>query len=101
MPVLPTPDGTKVRYRSCATRKRDHINGTTITIFIVAAILRCCCPLANESTTGELSQSNFVKKHPDGQEQIFCTAPQYLVIFEGARVLHKASPTAEGDCGSC
>lgn len=98
MPIFPTPDGDQSSLSIlCYKEKGDHINWHYDHNFYRGRHFTVLLSLANESATGELSQSNFVKKHPDGQEQVFCTAPNTLVIFEGARVLHKASPTADGD----
>lgn len=96
--VFPTPDGDQSSLSIlCYKEKGDHINWHYDHNFYRGRHFTVLLSLANESPSGELSQSNFVKKLPNGQEQVFCTAPNTLVIFEGARVLHKASPTADGD----
>lgn len=53
--------------------------------------------LVNKSKNGGLSNSNYVCKKPDGSEHVVDTSENALVVFEGSRVLHKASPTKEGD----
>lgn len=42
-----------------------------------------------------LSQGTFQRKLPNGKSQDFETSPNTLVIFEGARVRHRATPVGE------
>jgi hypothetical protein len=98
MPVFPTPDGDQSSLSIlCYKEKGDHINWHYDHNFYRGRHFTVLLSLANESATGGLSQSNYLKKHPDGQDQVFGTSPNTMIVFEGARVLHKASPTAEGD----
>ncbi len=53
--------------------------------------------LVNKSATGEVSASRLQRKLPDGQEVPVETEENVLVIFEGARVLHRVTPTNPGD----
>lgn len=97
-PVFPTPDGDQSSLSVlCYHEKGDHINWHYDHNFYRGRHFTVLLSLANESTTGGLSQSNLMRKRPGGEEQIFDTTANSLVIFEGARVLHRASPTAEGD----
>lgn len=98
MPVFPTPDGDQSSLSVlCYNEKGDHINWHYDHNFYRGRHFTVLLSLANESATGGLSQSNLMRKRPGGLEQTFNTAPNTLMIFEGARVLHRASPTAEGD----
>jgi hypothetical protein len=98
MPIFPTPDGDQSSLSVlCYCEKGDHINWHYDHNFYRGRHFTVLLSLANESRSGGLSQSNLMRKHPGGQEQIFDTSPNSLVVFEGARVLHRASPTAEGD----
>lgn len=98
MPVFPTPDGDQSSLSVlCYHEAGDHINWHYDHNFYRGRHFTVLLSLANESTAGGVSQSNLMRKRPGGIEQIYPTPANTLVIFEGARVLHRASPTAEGD----
>lgn len=98
MPVYPTPDGDQSSLSVlCYNEKGDHINWHYDHNFYRGRHFTVLLSLANEAAGGGLSQSNLMRKQPDGQEQTFCTSPNSLILFEGTRVLHKASPTTDGD----
>ena len=98
MPVYPTPDGDQSSLSVlCYKEKGDHINWHYDHNFYRGRHFTVLLSLANEAAAGGLSQSNLMRKLPGGTEQSFDTSANTLVVFEGARVLHRASPTAEGD----
>lgn len=98
MPVYPTPDGDQSSLSVlCYSEKGDHINWHYDHNFYRGRHFTVLLSLANEASGGGASQSTLMRKLPGGAEQKFDTAPNTLMIFEGARVLHRASPTAEGD----
>lgn len=98
LPLFPTPDGDQSSLSVlCYHEAGDHINWHYDHNFYRGRHFTVLLSLVNQSATGGPSQSTLMRKGPDGQEQRFDTSPNTLVIFEGARVLHKASPTAEGD----
>jgi hypothetical protein len=98
MPVFPTPDGDQSSLSVlCYKEKGDHINWHYDHNFYRGRHFTVLLSLANEAAAGGLSQSNLMRKLPGGEEQSFDTSANTLVVFEGSRVLHKASPTAEGD----
>jgi hypothetical protein len=79
------------------TQAGDYINwhydpnfyhGRQFTILIV---------LVNESRDGQGSTSKLMRKHRDGRVEAVELPVNTLVMFEGARVLHKVSPATEGD----
>jgi hypothetical protein len=53
--------------------------------------------LVNRSARGGSSASTLVYKNSQGAEVEVETSENTLVIFEGSKVLHRATPTAEGD----
>lgn len=98
MPVYPTPDGDQSSLSIlCYNEPGDHINWHFDHNFYRGRHFTVLLSLANESAAGGLSQSSLMRKLPGGEEQRFDTSANSLVVFEGARVLHRASPTAEGD----
>ncbi len=98
MPVFPTPDGDQSSLSVlCYKEKGDHINWHYDHNFYRGRHFTVLLSLANEAAAGGPSQSTLMRKRRGGAEQSFNTSPNTLVVFEGARVLHKASPTAEGD----
>ena len=95
--VLPTPDRDQSSLSVlCYKEAGDHINWHYDYNFYRGKHFTVLLSLANESPTGGLSQSELMKRTAAGDETID-TSPNALVIFEGAKVLHRASPTAEGD----
>ena len=98
MSVFPTPVGDQSSLSVlCYKEQGDHINWHYDHNFYRGRHFTVLLSLANEANGGGLSQSNLMRKLPGGQEQTFETSANTLVVFEGARVLHRASPTADGD----
>ena len=98
MPIVPTPDGDQSSLSVlCYKEAGDHINWHYDHNFYRGRHFTVLLSLANESASGGLSQSHLMRKRPSGEEQSFDTSPNTLVVFEGAKVLHRASPTAAGD----
>lgn len=97
MKVYPTPDQDQSSLSVlCYNEAGDHINWHYDHNFYRGRHFTVLLSLANESRNGELSQSQLMKRTSAGDESIN-TSPNTLVVFEGASVLHRASPTAEGD----
>ena len=98
MPVFPTPDGDQSSLSIlCYKEKGDHINWHYDHNFYRGRHFTVLLSLANESATGGVSQSTLMRRKPGGSDQSLDTSANSLVVFEGARVLHRASPTADGD----
>lgn len=98
MPVLPTPDGDQSSLSVlCYNEKGDHINWHYDHNFYRGRHFTVLLSLANQSASGGVSQSTLMRKRRGSGEQSFDTSPNTLIVFEGSRVLHRASPTAEGD----
>jgi hypothetical protein len=53
--------------------------------------------LVNRSTDGGVSSGRLMQRTQAGEVIEWDTAENVLVVFEGARVFHRASPIAEGD----
>ena len=54
-------------------------------------------PIVNRNADGTgLSAARLFAKI-GGEERMIATPPNQLVVFEGAKVLHKATPIAEGE----
>jgi hypothetical protein len=53
--------------------------------------------LVNRGGTNGLSRSMFQRQHADGGIEEFATTENSLIVFEGARVRHRATPAADGD----
>lgn len=95
--IFPTPDQDQSSLSVlCYNETGDHINWHFDHNFYRGRHFTVLLSLANESTSGQVSQSRLMRRTATGDESID-TSPNTLVIFEGAQVLHRASPTAEGD----
>ncbi|MEK6258093.1 MAG: 2OG-Fe(II) oxygenase [Planctomycetota bacterium] len=98
MPVQPTPDQDQSSLSVlCYNEAGDHIHWHYDHNFYRGRHFTVLLSLANEAASGGVSQSTLNRKLPGGDEQAFDTSANSLVVFEGSRVLHRASPTAEGD----
>jgi hypothetical protein len=53
--------------------------------------------LVNRAAGGGLSAGRLMQRKKGGEESVWDTSENVLVMFEGARVLHRASPIEEGD----
>jgi hypothetical protein len=97
MKVEPTPDCDQSSLSLlCYREAGDHINWHYDHNFYRGRHFTVLLSLANESAVGGLSQSSLMRRLPSGDETVN-TKSNTLVIFEGSEVLHRASPTAEGD----
>ena len=97
MNVYPTPDRDQSSLSVlCYKEAGDHIHWHYDHNFYRGRHFTVLLSLANESRVGGISQSQLMRKTSMGEESID-TSPNVLVVFEGARVLHRATPTAEGD----
>lgn len=97
MEVEPTPDCDQSSLSIlCYREAGDHINWHYDHNFYRGRHFTVLLSLVNESATGGLSQSSLMRRLPSGDETVN-TSSNTLVIFEGSQVLHRASPTAEGD----
>lgn len=97
MKVYPTPDQDQSSLSVlCYKDSGDHINWHFDHNFYKGRHFTVLLSLANESISGGISQSQLMRRTLTGDESVD-TSPNVLVVFEGARVLHRASPTAEGD----
>jgi hypothetical protein len=67
----------------------DFYHGRHFTVLLSLANERCDTPQT-------LSSTHLIAK-PAGQEMIVPTPPNTLVIFEGAKVLHKATPLGDNE----
>ena len=98
LPVQPTPDQDQSSLSVlCYNEAGDHIHWHYDHNFYRGRHFTVLVSLANQSACGGVSQSTLKRRLSGGDEQAFNTSPNSLVLFEGTRVLHRASPTAEGD----
>lgn len=97
VPVKPTPvDDQSSLSLLCYTEAGDHISWHYDHNFYRGRHFTVLLPLVNQSATGGLSSSLFMRQTPEGEES-YDTSANSLVVFEGAKVRHKATPTSEGD----
>jgi hypothetical protein len=75
----------------------DHINWHFDHNFYRGRHFTVLLSLVNKSAQGGPSASNFLWKDPSGEVRQVDTSENSLVVFEGARVLHRASPAEPGD----
>ena len=95
--VQPTPDQDQSSLSLlCYREAGDHINWHYDHNFYRGRHFTVLLSLANESLTGGISQSQLMRKTAGNEEKVD-TSANVLVLFEGAKVLHRASPTAKGD----
>ncbi len=81
----------------CYSEPGDHIQWHYDHNFYRGRHFTVLLSLYNASADGGLSTSRLVYRGECGSEIEVDTSPNVLVVFEGARVLHKATPTAAGD----
>lgn len=90
--VVPTPDQDQSSLSIlCYRDPGDHINWHYDHNFYRGRHFTVLLSLVNEGPAG-LSQSRLERKSSRGVVEAVDTAPGTLVVFEGARVLHRASP---------
>ncbi|WP_010582176.1 HalD/BesD family halogenase [Schlesneria paludicola] len=95
--VQPTPDRDQSSLSLlCYKNPGDHINWHYDHNFYRGRHFTVLLSLANESSSGGVSQSQLMRRTSD-RDEVIETSANSLVVFEGARVLHRASPTREGD----
>jgi hypothetical protein len=75
----------------------DHINWHFDHNFYKGRHFTVLLSLVNRSPNGGPSASRFERKDAAGNVAVADTSENSLVVFEGARVLHRASPTEAGD----
>lgn len=96
--ILPTPDQDQSSLSLlCYTEAGDHIQWHYDLNFYRGRHFTVLLPLVNEGPDGGLSRSQFQRQLPAGDPVNYSTAPNTLVIFEGARVRHRATPVGPGD----
>ncbi|MEW4531028.1 hypothetical protein [Maioricimonas sp. JC845] len=97
-PVFPTADYDQ---SSCSMlvydRDGDHIGWHYDHNFYRGRHFTVLISLVNQSASGGPSASQLQQQAKDGTERTFDTAEDTLVLFEGARVRHRATPTVDGD----
>ncbi|MEQ8786062.1 MAG: 2OG-Fe(II) oxygenase [Pirellulaceae bacterium] len=81
----------------CYDQEGDHINWHFDHNFYKGRHFTVLLSIVNESAEGGVSAGKLFWKNGDGKEVAVDTSRDVLVIFEGAKVLHKASPIAKGD----
>lgn len=96
--VLPTADhdqsACSILYYEQAG---DHINWHFDHNFYKGRHFTALLSVVNRSAAGSVSASQLQIKDAAGRVTVVDTSENSLVVFEGARVLHRASPTEEGD----
>ncbi len=75
----------------------DHINWHFDHNFYKGRHFTVLLSVVNQSQTGGLSRSKLMHRRRDGRDVEVDTAENVLVIFEGARVLHKVTPIGAGE----
>lgn len=75
----------------------DHINWHYDHNYYYGRQFTVLLSLINKSKDGGVSASNYLRKLPNGEAGSVDTSENTLVVFEGAKVLHKVTPTEPGD----
>jgi len=81
----------------CYDQAGDHINWHYDHNFYRGRHFTILLSLVNRSAAGGISAGRLMQRKKNGEEPTWECPENTLVIFEGARVLHRASPIAEGD----
>ena len=81
----------------CYDQDGDHINWHFDHNFYKGRHFTVLLSLVNEAEQGGVSSCNLLWRDKQGEDSTVDTSQNVLVVFEGARVLHKASPVAKGD----
>jgi hypothetical protein len=81
----------------CYSEAGDHINWHFDHNFYKGRHFTVLLSLTNRDANGGVSQSRLERQTGAGEVVACETSANSLVVFEGARVLHRASPTAAGD----
>jgi 2OG-Fe(II) oxygenase superfamily len=75
----------------------DHINWHYDHNFYPGRQFTALINLVNQAKDGSMTASRLVYKDAAGQEVEVDTSANSFVVFEGAKVLHKATPVVDGD----
>jgi hypothetical protein len=81
----------------CYEEAGDHIHWHYDHNFYRGRHFTVLLSLRNESTTGSLSASRLQYRDRAGRDVELATGANTLVVFEGARVWHRATPAEPGD----
>src|SRR5262249_8662884 len=81
----------------CYKAAGEHINWHFDHNFYRGRHFTVLFSLVNRSANGGNSQNRLERQHADGTIQAIDTSENSLVVFEGARVRHRATPAADGD----
>lgn len=96
-PVQPTPDRDQSSLSIlCYSEPGDHINWHYDHNFYRGRHFTVLLSLVNEGPNG-LSSGTLQRQLPAGKTQDFNTAPNTLIVFEGASVRHRASAVGPGE----
>jgi hypothetical protein len=75
----------------------DHINWHFDHNFYKGRHFTVLLSVVNQSQSGGLSSSKLMHRSRDGQDVAVDTSENVLVVFEGAKVLHKVTPIGAGE----
>lgn len=90
--VQPTPDQDQSSLSIlCYSEPGDHINWHYDHNFYRGRHFTVLLSLVNEGPSG-LSSGTLQRRLPGGQTRDFNTCPNTLIVFEGSKVRHRASP---------
>ena len=81
----------------CYNQDGDHINWHFDHNFYKGRHFTILLSLINEAEQGGVSAGKLFWRDKQGNDTTVDTSQNVLVVFEGAQVLHKASPVAAGD----
>ena len=95
--VYPTPDQDQSSLSLlCYHEAGDHINWHYDHNFYRGRHFTVLLSLVNEGRSGGLSQGTFQRRKADGERSLD-TSPNVLIMFEGAKVRHRATPVGQGE----
>jgi len=96
--VVPTADHDQSSCSLlCYTQEGDHINWHFDHNFYTGRHFTVLLSIVNVGAEGGESKSQFMHREADGTEHVMDTTENSLVIFEGDKVLHKATQLGAGD----
>lgn len=97
VPVYPTPDQDQSSLSLLSYHEPgDHINWHYDHNFYRGRHFTVLLSLVNEGPQG-VSRGTLQRQLPDGREQNYDTSPNVLIVFEGAKVRHRATPVGDGE----
>jgi hypothetical protein len=99
VPIYPTPDQDQSSLSVlCYHEAGDHINWHYDHNFYRGRHFTVLLSLVNEGfQDGGVSQGTFQRQLAGGGERNYDTSPNVLIVFEGARVRHRATPIGDGE----